>query len=46
VRRTLESAGGIFVKLGQVASTRRRAPGAWCDELSLLRSAAEPQPEA
>ena len=47
VRRTLESAGGIFVKLGQVASTRTDVlPVAWCDELSLLRSAAEPQPEA
>ena len=47
VRRTLESAGGIFVKLGQVASTRSDVlPPAWCDELSLLRSAAEPQPQA
>jgi ubiquinone biosynthesis protein len=47
VRRTLESAGGIFVKLGQVASTRTDVlPAAWCDELALLRSAAEPQPEA
>ncbi len=47
VRRTLESAGGIFVKLGQVASTRSDVlPPAWCDELSLLRSAAEPQSEA
>jgi ubiquinone biosynthesis protein len=45
VRRTLESAGGIFVKLGQVASTRSDVlPSAWCDELSKLRSAAEPQP--
>ncbi len=44
VRRTLESAGGIFVKLGQVASTRSDVlPSEWCDELSLLRSAAEPQ---
>jgi len=44
VRRTLESAGGIFVKLGQVASTRSDVlPPAWCDELSKLRSAAEPQ---
>jgi ubiquinone biosynthesis protein len=46
VRRTLESAGGIFVKLGQVASTRADVlPSAWCDELALLRSSAEPQPE-
>lgn len=44
VRRTLESAGGIFVKLGQVASTRSDVlPSAWCEELSKLRSAAEPQ---
>ena len=47
VRRTLESAGGIFVKLGQVASTRADVlPAAWCDELALLRSSAEPQPES
>jgi ubiquinone biosynthesis protein len=47
VRRTLESAGGIFVKLGQVASTRSDVlPAAWCEELSLLRSSAEPQPES
>ena len=46
VRRTLESAGGIFVKLGQVASTRSDVlPAAWCHELSLLRSGAEPQSE-
>ena len=47
VRRTLEEAGGIFVKLGQVASTRSDVlPRAWCDELSHLRSSAEPAPEA
>lgn len=47
VRRTLEQAGGIFVKLGQVASTRDDAlPEAWCEELSKLRSSAEPAPEA
>lgn len=47
VRRTLEEAGGIFVKLGQVASTRADVlPPEWCAELSTLRSAAEPQPEA
>ena len=46
VRRTLEAAGGIFVKLGQVASTRSDVlPAAWCQELSLLRSGAAPQPE-
>jgi ubiquinone biosynthesis protein len=47
VRRTLEEAGGIFVKLGQVASTRPDVlPAEWCAELSALRSAAEPQPES
>lgn len=47
VRRTLESAGGIFVKLGQVASTRSDVlPAAWCNELAKLRSSAEPQPES
>lgn len=46
VRHTLEQAGGIFVKLGQVASTRNDVlPQAWCDELSRLRSGAEPAPE-
>ena len=45
VRRTLEDAGGIFVKLGQVASTRADLlPAAWCEELALLRSQAEPAP--
>lgn len=45
-RRTLEQAGGIFVKLGQVASTRSDVlPRTWCDELSKLRSSAEPAPE-
>ena len=45
VRRTLEESGGIFVKLGQVASTRSDVlPLRWCNELSHLRSNAEPQP--
>lgn len=44
VRSTLEDAGGMFVKLGQVASTRGDLlPAAWCDELSKLRSRAEPE---
>jgi ubiquinone biosynthesis protein len=47
VRRTLEQAGGIFVKLGQVASTRTDVlPRRWCDELALLRSGAAPAPES
>ena len=46
VRHTLEEAGGIFVKLGQVASTRSDVlPRAWCDELAQLRSGAAPAPE-
>ncbi len=46
VRRTLETSGGIFVKLGQVASTRSDVlPLRWCNELSHLRSNAEPQAE-
>jgi len=45
VRHTLEQAGGIFVKLGQVASTRSDVlPEAWTTELALLRSKAEPEP--
>jgi ubiquinone biosynthesis protein len=45
VRATLEDAGGMFVKLGQVASTRADLlPAVWCQELALLRSRAEPQP--
>ena len=44
VRRTLEDAGGMFVKLGQVASTRADLlPAAWCEELASLRSQAEPE---
>ncbi len=47
VRRTLEESGGLFVKLGQVASTRSEVlPREWCDELALLRSSAAPAPES
>lgn len=43
VRHTLEESGGIFVKLGQVASTRSDLlPATWCEELALLRSRAHP----
>jgi ubiquinone biosynthesis protein len=46
VRATLEDAGGMFVKLGQVASTRGDLlPAPWCDELSHLQSRAEPERE-
>lgn len=47
VRLTLEQAGGMFVKLGQVASTRTDLlPASWCEELALLRTQAAPAPEA
>ncbi len=45
LRRTLEQAGGMFVKLGQVASSRTDLlPPELCDELALLRSSAAPAP--
>ena len=44
--QTLEQAGGMFVKLGQVASTRPDLlPPEWCEELARLRSQAEPASE-
>jgi ubiquinone biosynthesis protein len=47
IRATLEQAGGVFVKLGQVASTRSDLlPPALCDQLALLRSQASPAPES
>ena len=47
LRRTLESAGGVFVKLGQVASTRSDLlPPELCTELALLRSSAAPTAQA
>jgi ubiquinone biosynthesis protein len=46
LRITLEQAGGLFVKIGQVASTRSDLlPPTLCDELAKLRSGAEPAPE-
>jgi ubiquinone biosynthesis protein len=46
LRKTLEDAGGMFVKLGQVASTRGDLlPPAWCEELARLRTRASPLPE-
>ena len=45
VRQTLEQAGGILVKVGQVASTRADLlPASWREELAQLRSHAEPVP--
>lgn len=47
VRQTLEDAGGMFVKVGQVASTRADVlPPAWCEELALLRSQAKAADES
>ena len=46
LRATLEEAGGLFVKLGQVASTRSDLlPPELCDELALLQSHVRPDPE-
>jgi ubiquinone biosynthesis protein len=46
LRKTLEDAGGMFVKLGQVASTRADLlPPAWCEELARLRTQASPLTE-
>ena len=46
LRKTLEDAGGMFVKLGQVASTRGDLlPPVWCEELARLRSHAAPAPQ-
>lgn len=47
VRRTLQRAGDVFVKLGRVASTRTDVlPHEWCTELTRLRSSAERLPES
>jgi len=46
VRTTLEELGGIFVKLGQIASTRGDVlPPAWCAELATLRTATAAVPQ-
>jgi ubiquinone biosynthesis protein len=45
LRTTLEEAGGLFVKLGQVASTRSDLlPAALCNELAKLQSHVRPDP--
>lgn len=47
LRQTLEQAGGMFVKLGQVASTRTDLlPPELCQDLAGLRSAAKAEPAA
>ena len=41
----LESAGGVYVKLGQIAATRvDLLPAEVCDELALLQNRAAPEP--
>ena len=45
LRRMLESAGGVYVKLGQIAATWvDLLPADVCDELSLLQNRAAPEP--
>ncbi len=45
LRRVLESAGGVYVKLGQIAATRvDLLPAEVCDELALLQNRAVPEP--
>lgn len=46
LRRTLEQCGGMFVKLGQVASTRTELlPASFVRELSKLQASVAPAPE-
>ena len=45
LRRVLEAAGGVYVKLGQIAATRvDLLPSDVCDELALLQNRAAPEP--
>lgn len=45
VRRVLEAAGGVYVKLGQIAATRVDVlPKELCDELSALQNQVAPEP--
>jgi len=45
LRRVLEEAGGVYVKLGQIAATRvDLIPPAVCDELSSLQNQVAPAP--
>ncbi len=47
IRHTLEQCGGMFVKLGQVLSTRTDLlPAEYCVELARLQSGVAPAPEA
>jgi ubiquinone biosynthesis protein len=45
LRRVLETAGGVYVKLGQIAATRvDLLPAAFCEELTRLQNAVPPEP--
>jgi ubiquinone biosynthesis protein len=45
LRRVLEEAGGVYIKLGQIAATRvDLLPKEVCDELSKLQNRVEPEP--
>ena len=45
MRRVLEEAGGVYIKLGQIAATRvDLLPKDVCDELSKLQNRVEPEP--
>ena len=46
VRRVLERAGGVYVKLGQIAATRvDLLPAELCDELAQLQNRVPPEPQ-
>jgi len=45
LRRVLEEAGGVYIKLGQIAATRvDLLPKEVCDELSKLQNRVDPEP--
>jgi ubiquinone biosynthesis protein len=45
LRRVLEAAGGLYIKLGQIAATRvDLLPSEVCDELALLQQHVPPEP--
>jgi ubiquinone biosynthesis protein len=46
LRRVLESAGGVYIKLGQIAATRvDLLPSEVCEELAKLQHQARPEPQ-
>ena len=47
LRRVLEAAGGVFIKLGQIAATRvDLLPGDVCEELAQLQQNVPPEPQS